>query len=188
MTPLWGAVLSRLLLREAVPTRTWLAIPAALAGIALTISADYGGGNAGDLFALMGSGCLAFYLTLVRQARHLDMTPSLAISGAFVAAAVLPLATPATLGLRDGALLAIMGLVMLPVALALFVRAPRYILAPEVSLVFLLEMVIGPYWVWVALGEQPSALTIAGGGVVMATLAVHTGLALRESVAQRPSQ
>ena len=98
------------------------------------------------------------------------MTPSLTISSLFVALAVLPLATPAALGLRDAALLGIMGLVVMPVSLVLFVMAPRHILAPEVSLIFLLEMALGPYWVWLALGEQPPALVITGGGVVMATL------------------
>ena len=187
LSPLWGAVLSRLFLREAVPLRTWMAIPVALGGIALTVSADYGGVKSGDLFAIVGSVSIAIYVTLVRKGRHLDMTPSLTISSLFVAFAVLPLATPEVLGLRDAALLGIMGLVVMPVSLVLFVMAPRHILAPEVNLIFLLEMVLGPYWVWLALSEQPSALVMTGGGVVMATLAVHTGLALRESRVQRQS-
>ena len=187
LSPLWGAVLSRLFLREAVPLRTWMAIPVALAGIALTVSAEYGSVKPGDLFALGGSVCLAIYITLVRHVRHLDMTPSLTISSLFVAFAVWPLATPETLGLRDAALLGIMGLVVMPISLVCFVMAPRYILAPEVSLIFLLEMMLGPYWVWLAIGEQPSVLVVMGGGVVMATLAVHTGLALRESRRQRLS-
>jgi drug/metabolite transporter (DMT)-like permease len=182
LAPLWGAALSRLFLRETVPLRTWMAIPVALGGIAMAVSAEYGGVKPGDLFALAGSICLATYITFVRHVRHLDMTPSLTISSAFVALAVLPLATPDAIELRDAAFLGIMGLVVMPVSLVLFVMAPRYILAPEVSLIFLLEMALGPYWVWLALGEQPSTQVITGGGVVMVTLAVHTGLALRESL------
>ena len=185
MAPLWGAVLSRLFLRETVPLRTWMAIPAALGGIALTVSAEYGGARPGDLFALGGSICLATFITFVRHVRHLDMTPSLTISSLLVALVVFPLATPDAIDLRDAALLGIMGLVVMPVSLVLFVLAPRYIVAPEVSLIFLLEMALGPYWVWLALGEQPSAQVMMGGGVVMATLVIHTGLALRHSLRRR---
>ena len=185
LSPLWGAVASRIFLREAVPLRTWMAIPVALAGVALTVASEYASVEPGDLFALAASISLAAYITLVRHVRHLDMTPSLTISSAFVALAVLPLATPQIPGLRDAALLGVMGLVVMPVSLVLFVTAPRHILAPEVSLIFLLEMVLGPFWVWLALSEQPSALSMLGGGVVMATLAAHTGLALRESIRLR---
>ncbi|GIT72005.1 MAG: hypothetical protein Ct9H300mP28_18190 [Pseudomonadota bacterium] len=33
---------------------------------------------------------------------------------------------------------------------------------PIVSLVMLLEMVIGPFWVWIAIGERPSITMILG--------------------------
>lgn len=185
LSPLWGAVLSRLFLRESIPPRTWVAIPLALCGIVLTVAADYGGVNRGDVFAFLGSVCSGAYMTLVRAMRHVDMTPSVILGSGFLAAAVLPLSAPAAIELQDAALLAVMGVVVMPISFVFFVTAPRYILAPEVSLIFLLEMVIGPYLVWLAMGEQPGSLVLLGGGVVLATLAGHTVIALRESMGQR---
>ena len=43
--------------------------------------------------------------------------------------------------------------------------APRFIPAEEVNLFFLLETIIGPFWVWMVIKEQPSIETIQGGVV-----------------------
>ena len=58
--------------------------------------------------------------------------------------------------------------------------APRYITAAEVNLFFLLETILGPLWVWLVIKEQPSIETIIGGGVIIATIGVHSTLALKK--------
>ena len=60
-----------------------------------------------------------------------------------------------------------------------FVTAPRFIPAPEFSLVVLLEMVFGPYWVWLGLGDRPPNSALLGGGIVLATLIVHSVVSIR---------
>ena len=47
------------------------------------------------------------------------------------------------------------------------------------SLLILLEAVLGPFWVWVVLGEEPTTAALIGGGVVLATLALHSLWGLR---------
>jgi len=42
-----------------------------------------------------------------------------------------------------------------------------------VALITLLEVVLGPHWVWVFLSEQPSAATLAGGTIVLAAVAIQ---------------
>ena len=51
--------------------------------------------------------------------------------------------------------------------------APRYITGGEVALVMLLEVVLGPLWVHVRFGDVPSSWTVAGGVVLLTSLAVH---------------
>ena len=36
-----------------------------------------------------------------------------------------------------------------------------------VSLILLLESVLGPLWIWMGTGDQPSNLTLAGGFIVI---------------------
>ena len=42
--------------------------------------------------------------------------------------------------------------------------SPRYISAPEVSLIMRLEVLLAPFWVWLVLGEVPSIQTLIWGG------------------------
>ena len=53
--------------------------------------------------------------------------------------------------------------------------------AEEVNLFFLLETIIGPFWVWMVIKEQPSIETITGGAVIIFTIAIHSYLKLKNS-------
>ncbi|TNF49572.1 MAG: EamA/RhaT family transporter, partial [Deltaproteobacteria bacterium] len=50
---------------------------------------------------------------------------------------------------------------------------PRFLPAPEVSLILLTETILGPIWVWLALNEVPQATTLVAGALIISTLAVH---------------
>jgi drug/metabolite transporter (DMT)-like permease len=59
--------------------------------------------------------------------------------------------------------------------------APRFITAAEVNLFFLLEVIIGPIWVWLIIKEQPSLETILGGVMIILTIATHSILTLKKT-------
>jgi drug/metabolite transporter (DMT)-like permease len=60
--------------------------------------------------------------------------------------------------------------------------APRFIPAEEVNLFFLLETIIGPFWVWMVIKEQPSLETIQGGVVIIITIAIHSFSKIKKSL------
>jgi len=72
-----------------------------------------------------------------------------------------------------------MGLVQMPGAMVLMAVATRYLSAPEVSLFLLVETVLAPVWVYLAVAEEPPPLTFAGGSLILAAIAVHSWLSLR---------
>ena len=43
------------------------------------------------------------------------------------------------------------------------------------ALITLLEVVLGPLWVWLALSERPSTATLVGGAVVVGAVVVQAG-------------
>ena len=59
--------------------------------------------------------------------------------------------------------------------------APRFITAAEVNLFFLLEVIVGPIWVWVVISEKPSLETILGGIVIIITIGLHSFLAIKKT-------
>jgi drug/metabolite transporter (DMT)-like permease len=81
--------------------------------------------------------------------------------------------------------LLVMALVIAPVGTVLITIGPRYIPAPEVSLLMLVEAILGPLLVWAVLAEEPPEATLIGGAVILAALA---GLNLARLVRPRAAQ
>jgi drug/metabolite transporter (DMT)-like permease len=51
----------------------------------------------------------------------------------------------------------------------------------------LLEMVLGPFWVWLGVGERPSLEMIGGAALVLATLIVFFLASAREANRDSPA-
>lgn len=179
--PLLAAVFSSRLLGEAIAPATWAAAAVVFGGLALIFADGLRGGTpAGDLCAAGSALCIAGYLVVLRAARGVDMIPALALGGLLAAVLVLPLARPLPVAARDMALLLVLGTVVMGLSFGLISIGPRYLPAPEVGLIMLLEAALGPLWVWLVLGEVPSAATVLGGGLVLAALAGHSLASLRQ--------
>jgi len=178
--PLLAAIFSHLFLHEDVPLRTWLATFACMVGIASIFAGSLGRGAPLGDFCAAGTACaLAGNLVIIRHARSVSMVPALALSGIVVAIAVIPFASPFAVSTRDLVLLLLLGAVVLPISIGLITVGPRYLPAPEVALLMLLETVLGPLWVWLAMKEVPTVETFLGGTLVITTLAIHSALGLR---------
>ncbi len=184
--PLVTAVLAWLVLRTPVPARTWLAIGAATFGMAWMFARGGGalpGGNhiVGMLIALAVPLAAAINLVLLQKTRaRVDLVPAVFLGGAISAALMLPLAMPFQAAPRDVALLALLGFFQLGLPCMLMVVAARNLSAPEVSLLALLEVLLGPLWAWLGAGEVPAMGTVLGGLLVLAALVANEVAALRE--------
>ncbi len=180
-TPLFAAIIGRLLLHEKIQPRTMVAILLVCIGITVMASgsAEQEGGLLGDLAAILGSFFLACGFSFVRRFPGVSAFSAISCSGLLTAVMILPLASPFAVSQADMGYLLIMGLYMLPIGTALMFLGPRYIPAPEVGLLLLLESILGPVWVWLALGEEPGVSTLLGGAIVISTLAVNTIWALK---------
>ena len=171
LSPLFAALLSYFFFREPISTGTWLAAVAIFLGLTMVFYGSLAtGGVVGDLAALVTSLCVAISLVLMREHRDISMVPALAWSSGLACLAALPFALPASLSGTALILMLVLGLIVLPASLTMIGLAPRYLPAPEVSLILRLEALLAPLWVWLVLGEVPSRQTLIGGGIILATL------------------
>ncbi len=186
-TPLFAALISRVLLREPIRPRTLAAIGLVAIGIAViaTGSVDQPGSLIGDAVAVLGAFFLALGFVFVRRFPGTSTFAAISCSGLLTALIVLPLAAPLSVSPADRGYLMIMGLYVVPIGTALMFIGPRYIPAAEVGLLMLLESVLGPLWVWLVIGEALAGTTLLGGAIVLSTLALNTLLSLRSA---RPRQ
>ncbi|WP_029897243.1 DMT family transporter [Desulfohalovibrio reitneri] len=186
--PLFSALLSRFALGERLPRRTWWACALGMAAIAVIVGGDAGGEGshlAGDLLALAQALCLACAFTLVRKRAAVNMLPCFILSGLLIAGFSLAQGGWVAAPPDKLPLFLLLCLGVLPAAYTLLFLAPRYIPSPEVNLIMLLEMVLGPLLVWWAVDESVPPATLAGGSVLFAVLAVHSWLGLRQARAAR---
>jgi drug/metabolite transporter (DMT)-like permease len=73
----------------------------------------------------------------------------------------------------DAAILLVMGVVQLGIPYFLFSKGVERIPLQEASLIVLVEPVLNPIWVAAAYGEVPGAATLAGGALILASLAAR---------------
>lgn len=184
LAPLFTALLARFMLGQRIAPRTWVAIVLAGGGIAWMFS----GRLSADPTHLLGSAvalCVPIaaavnWSTMQRSGASVDLLPALLIGALVSSAATLPLALPFEATPRDVALLGGLGLFQLALPCMLAVRIARHLPAPEIALLALLEVVFGIAWAWLGAGEAPGERVLAGGTLVLATLAVNELLGMRQ--------
>ncbi len=183
LSPLFAAVFAWVVLREALARSTFVAIAASVAGIGLLVGDGLVSGTVlGNLLALGACLCYSAALVAMRKGQSVDMIPAVCLAG-LLAAAVAALAAPAGLAVsgRDLGLAATLGVVQLGFQYILLTLAIRHVPAAEVALIGRASLVLAPIWVWLGVGEVPSALTLAGGTVIFLAITSHGVVAIRRS-------
>ena len=180
--PLLTVLVARLVLSDPVPLGTWIAAVAAAGGIAFMFNFSIAtpGDATGMLIALLIPVAAAINVVTLRAvAARLDLVPAVMTGGALSCLVALPLALPFEASPRDLLLLAFLGVFQLGLPCMLLVLASRALLAPEIALLGLLEVVLGPLWAWIGAGERPAQATLLGGALVLAALAANEVSAMR---------
>lgn len=182
-SPAFASLFSWLFLKERVHLRTWIAMAVIFVAIILIVSKSLGSGSLlGDLFALGTSIFMAISFTLTRRHKEINMVPAMVISGLVAATggALMLSQTTKAYALPEASIpYLIIGGIVVTIAFALITLGPRYISAPEVSLIMPLETVMGSYLGWAFLSERPSNMTLIGGFVILLTLFIHAWFSLQ---------
>lgn len=174
--PFMAAVLGWIVLREPVRAATWAAIAVAIGGIAIMV-ADKSGGVVlkGSLAALGSAFGFAVFTVALRWGRTGEMLPAVFLSGIFAIvitlAICLGLGLPLVLSPNDGGIAIGMGVFQVGAGLILYTLGSRSLPAAELALLSLAEVLLGPLWVWLFLGETATANTLIGGAVLLAAIA-----------------
>jgi drug/metabolite transporter (DMT)-like permease len=173
LAPLLAALIARVFLGETVSARTWSAMAIALAGVGLMVGGPDSSSTAGVVLPIVMTASFAVAIVIARHRRDVSMVPGTFVSQLMVLAVALPFASTVGMSADDVGLLAFLGIFQIGLGLGLLTVAARLIPPAEVALISLLEVVLGPLWVWLAYDEQPGRTTVIGGLVVLAAVAVQ---------------
>ncbi len=181
-TPFVTALGARLFLGEPMHRHTLLAMGAATLGLALSVAGSL---QAGALFGMALAGivvlCMSCNYVIVRHRRDVDMVPAIALAGVISGLVALPFANPSTVTLEQLPWIFALSPGQLCIGLLLYMAALKRIPAGRAALLGLLELVLGPIWVWLLFDERPDDLTLIGGAVVVAAAAANVWLDSRTS-------
>jgi drug/metabolite transporter (DMT)-like permease len=179
--PIFAALLSLLVLRENQRRSTWFVIALSMLGIAIIGWGSYGSsGIYGDLLALCCAVVTAASAVLVRYRKYVDLIPSVILGSLFTAIYALTQSPQLAITSTQLLYLAIIGFVLVPFAFVMLTIAPRFANSAEVQLVFLLESILGPLWVWLVISETPPLNTVVGGSMLLGSIAWFARSSIRE--------
>ena len=170
--PVFAALLSLLILRESQRLGTWLIIALSLLSIFIIGWGSYGSdGLIGDLLAI---GCAVFTAcsaVLLRYKKDVDLVPSVIVGSIFTACFAFSQSPELVISSTQLLYVGIIGFILVPFAFIVLTIAPRFANSAEVQLVYLLESILGPLWVWLVIRETPSLNTIIGGSMLLLSMA-----------------
>ena len=180
--PMISAILGGIFLKELPDKKTWISIIITFLAIIYIFFDSLKLGNFyGDILGFVTALGLAIGAVTIRSAKTKNLVPAAVVGKLFVATFALFFIESFVLIERDLLIIPLMCILCVAIPFVLVTIAPRFIPAAEVNLFFLLETIIGPIWVWLIIKEQPSIETIQGGVVIIATIAIHSFLKLKNS-------
>ena len=182
--PFMAAMLSWVVLRERVRGTTWVAVLFAIGGIAVMVCDQTGASTVlGSLAALGSALAFACFTVALRAGKSVEMLPAVFLSGLFallmMGSICLITGDGLVLSRFDGGIALGMGVFQVGAGLVMFTLGSRSLPAAELALLSLAEVVLGPVWVWLFLGETVGLNTLIGGGILLAAIVGNVLIGIR---------
>ncbi|KZK88258.1 EamA-like transporter family protein [Pseudovibrio sp. W64] len=181
ISPALAAAFSWLFLGEVTKRATWISIISIMIGIAIVVSGSFGSGTLmGDVLAGLAVTCLSLNQTLLRKYQGVSRMASVGVGGFLLAVAMFFLAAPSTYSLNTWIIMGLMGLFTAPFGRVLSQVATRYITAPEVGMLLMIETVLAPLFAFGFFGEIPHQESFIGGTIIVVTILIYAVISGRE--------
>ena len=182
--PFLAAVLGWIILRESVRRATWIAMLFAVVGIAIMVINGIAAGRlVGNLAALASAAAFAVFTIALRWGKLEDMLPAVFLAGIFsiAVAGVICLwqGHGFVLPTNDVLIAICLGVFQVGLGLVIFTIGSRVVPASELALLSMTEVLLGPLWVWIFIGETASFYTLLGGAILLLAIAGNALSGLR---------
>ncbi len=166
--PFFAAGMAFVITGERASRRTLIAAGIALAGIVVMVAGGIGQGRiAGQMLSVVMTATFALLVVLQRRDASLPVAPINALAALAAAGFGYAVSNHGPVSPFEIGVLFAFGLTTITLAFAFFMEGAKFVPAAESSLIAMLDVVIGPLWVWLAFGEMPGGTTLIGGAFVV---------------------
>jgi drug/metabolite transporter (DMT)-like permease len=175
--PIFVFLIVGFLFREPIGAVTWAALAIGMSGIAVIFAGSAGQPDfAGVTVALLSGLLFSIYMVSLRFLKSVPAGTLTCINNFACCLLLLPFVLgQLSLTRAECLIVVVMGVVQLGIPYWLFSRAVESIPVHEASLLVLIEPVLNPLWVALAVGEIPAPATFIGGALIVIALAVRYG-------------
>jgi drug/metabolite transporter (DMT)-like permease len=188
MSPLFAALLARVLIGDLLVARTMVAFAVAMVGVVIMVGGSLGTGQLiGDLFALLMAASFAVVIVEMRRKPDIDNLASSFLSSVLLAVLLAPLAKLGEITPLDAVVLFLFGFTSNVLGFFTFIAGVRRIPPAEAGLVATVEIILAPLWVWLFFAENPGTAALIGGGIVLVAILFHLAGELRRRPKPQPS-
>ena len=178
--PVYVLILEPIFYQEKFRSRDLITVAACVAGMSLFFVGKLRPQDVnGNLLALASGVCFALFFLLLRhsKARAVNRASSAIYGNLLVVLICAPAffgAWQRGIGASDFALIAYLGVVQIGFAYLLFTLAmARGVRSLDAGIIGYIEPVLNPIWVFLFIGERPSAWAIVGGGIIIVSVICH---------------
>ncbi len=181
--PVWVAIFGASLLGERTTRADWFTIVAVLGGIVLFFADSLAlTGMLGNAFALLSGVFFAGMVIALRRQKDGSPVESVILGNVIAFFVGLPWIVGAPMLTATGwSALLVLGLVQLGFSYWLYTRAIRHVTALEGVLIPVIEPLLNPLWVLLAIGERPTPKALAGGAIVLGAITLRGIVGLRNN-------
>lgn len=179
--PVWVALFGAWFLGERATRADWVTIVVVLSGMGLFFADSLELAHVvGNVIAIVSGICFAAMTMALRKQKDTSATESIILGNliAFLVGLwwIVRSPAPTTSGWMA---LFILGTVQLGVSYWLYARAIKHVSALEAVLIPVIEPILNPVWVLLALHEKPSLLALIGGAIVLSAVTVRALMSVR---------
>jgi drug/metabolite transporter, DME family len=171
--PMFVFMIVHFLFGEKITGASWISLGLGMLGIAVICVGSAGQPDAaGVMIALLSGLLFSIYMVSLRFLKEFNPGTLTFLNNLVCCLILLPLVgSELSLSLKEGWIVAVMGIVQLGIPYWLFSKGLEQISVQEASLIVLIEPVLNPLWVALIVGELPSGATLVGGFCIVGSLA-----------------
>ena len=177
ITPFLAAIIAWYCLKEKPKIIVWVTMIVATTGVFLMVSDGMVFGKTfGNILAFFSALLFAMTLVVARYSKKENVLGGTFLGGAFACLIGLIASLLLNHGLLissyDMSLSLFMGAFTIGLGITLVTTGTPFVPAAEVSLLVLIESVLGPIWVWIFLSEAMTTFELVGGILIFAALII----------------
>ena len=165
------AIFGYVFLKEKISKITFVSIILAILGLIIMLGSSLSPGQmSGNIVAFTMPITFAVLILIVRKYPHVDMVPSQLVAGIVAMFIGYLFSVKISISTHDIFLAFLAGFFQIGLGFIFITIGARKTLSAMVGIIMLTEAVLGPFWAWLFINENPPFFVLIGGAIIISAV------------------